>query len=133
MCIIAVLYDLDMFSTDDSKAFYFGETDFEYFTWLPEIIKDMPEYAPYGEYTVWEPISSWYGTKSAALEYFNATKDHACDPKGMAMMQSQRDSAFFLKWFDRKECLFFGTHVDDKLGATSDAARLCSRNGLYPK
>jgi hypothetical protein len=43
-----VLYDLDMFSTDDSKAFYFGETDFEYFTWLPEIIKDMPEYAPYG-------------------------------------------------------------------------------------
>jgi hypothetical protein len=29
-----------------------------------------------------------------------------CDPKGMAMMQSQRDSAFFLKWFDRKECLF---------------------------
>jgi hypothetical protein len=35
ICIIAVLYDLDMFSTYDSKAFYFGETDFEYFTWLP--------------------------------------------------------------------------------------------------
>ena len=124
ICILAVLYDLDMFSTDDSKAFYFGETDFEYFTWLPEIIKEMPEYAPYGEYTVWEPVSSWYGTKSAALEYFNATKDHSCDPNGMAMMQSERDSAFFLKWFDRKECLFFGTHVDDKIGATSDGERL---------
>jgi hypothetical protein len=39
------LYDLDMFSTDDSKArFYFGETDFEYFihfTWLPEVIKEL--------------------------------------------------------------------------------------------
>ena len=58
-----------MFSTDDSKAFYFGETDFEYFTWLPEITKAMPEYAPCGEYAVWEPVSSWYGTKSAALEY----------------------------------------------------------------
>jgi hypothetical protein len=45
----------------------------------------------------------------------------------MAMMQSQRDSAFFLKWFDRKECLFFGTHVDDKLGATSDAKRLFTK------
>jgi hypothetical protein len=73
---------------------------------------------------VWEPVSSWYGTKSAALEYFDATKDQVCDPNGMAMMQSQRDSAFFLKWFDRKECLFFGTHVDDKLGATSDGERL---------
>jgi hypothetical protein len=68
ICIITVLYDLDMFSTGDSKAFYFGETDFEYLTWLPEIIKAMPEYAPCGEYTVWEPVSPWYGTKSAALE-----------------------------------------------------------------
>jgi hypothetical protein len=42
----------------------------------------------------------------------------------MAVMQSQRGSAFFLKWFDRKECLFFGTHDDDKLGATSDGERL---------
>ena len=40
------------------------------------------------------------------------------------MMQSQRDSAFFLKWFDTKQVLFFGTHVDDKLGATSDGERL---------
>jgi hypothetical protein len=36
-----------------------------------------------------------YGTKSAALEYFNATKDHVTDHKGMAMMQSSRDSAFY--------------------------------------
>jgi hypothetical protein len=64
ICILAVSYDLDMFSTGDSKAFYFGETDFEYFTWLPEIIKEMPEYAPHGEYTVWEPVSSWYGQRA---------------------------------------------------------------------
>jgi hypothetical protein len=127
ICILAVLYDLDMFSTDDSKAFYFGETDFEYFTFLPEIIRDMPEYAPFGKYTVWEPVSSWYGTKSAALEYFNATKEHVCDPQGMAMMQSSRDPAFFIRWFDRKDVLFFGTHVDDKIGATSQGERLYNK------
>jgi hypothetical protein len=43
------------------------------------------------------------------------------------MMQSQRDSAFFLKWFDTKQVLFFGTHVDDKLGATSDGERLFTK------
>ena len=124
ICILAVLYDLDMFSTDDSKAFYFGESEFEYYTWLPDIVCDMPEYALYGKYTVWEPVSSWYETKSAALEYFNAMKEHACDTDGMDMMQSERDSAFFLKWVDKKDVLFFGTYVDDKLGATSDGERL---------
>ena len=98
-----------MFSTDDSKAFYFGESEFEYYTWLPDIICDMPEYAPYGKYTVWEPVSSWYGTKSAALEYFNAMKEYACETDGMDMMQSERDSAFFLKPLDEGPATIWDT------------------------
>ena len=60
--ILTVLYDLDLFMCDDSKAFVFGVSEFEYYVWLPEVIRDDPEYAIYGTNTVWEPVSSWYGT-----------------------------------------------------------------------
>jgi hypothetical protein len=122
-----------MFSTDDSKAFYFGETDFGYFTWLPEIIKAMPEYAPCGEYTVWEPVSPWYGTKSAALEYFNATRDHVCDPKGMAMMQSQRDSAHSSSSGSIGRSASSLARTSMTSSVQHQTRHDCLRNGLYPK
>jgi hypothetical protein len=126
--ILAVLYDLDLFQTDDSKAFYFGHTDFEYFTWVPEVIRDMIEYAPYGpDDTVWEPLTSWYGTKGAAQEYYTATANHVTNPDGMQMMKSERDPSFFIRWFDTKNMLFFGMHVDDKLGATTKLEALFKR------
>ena len=125
--ILTVLYDLDLFQTDDSKAFYFGESDFEYFVWLPDIICDMLDYAPHGADTVWEPLTSWYGTKCAAQEYYTATVNHVTDPNGMGMMKSDRDPAFFVKWFDPSKLIFFGMHVDDKIGSTTSLDTLFTR------
>ena len=111
---------------DDSKAFVFGVSEFEYYVWLPEVIRDDPEYATYGTDTVWEPVSSWYGTKSASAEYHNATVEHVTskEPGGMQMQQSQRDPAVFIRWFDMANMLMFGSHVDDKLGCTHSLPRL---------
>ena len=124
--ILTVIYDLDLFMCDDSKAFVFGVSEFEYYVWLPEVIRDDPEYATYGTDTVWEPVSSWYGTKSASAEYHSATVQHvtSTEPGGMQMQQSQRDPAVFIRWFDTANMLMFGSHVDDKLGCTHSLPRL---------
>ena len=140
--ILAVQYSLCLFSIDVSKAFTASDIDREgvHMSVPAGLDRSHPDYAPYGEHTTWELLTTLYGLRQASSTYyekFSSVLLAYTDSKGQKYRRSEYDPCVFTKGvLGSDDYITFSVHVDDKFVACStpehanELVRVLGKGGL---